>query len=52
MQGDAGLIAVKLPAELAPPAAASRLGVHLPAQHCHLFDAAGSAFLHPVTNKH
>ena len=52
MDGAADLIAVKLAPDGTPPSAGSRLAVQLPPQHCHLFDATGAAFLHPVTNKH
>jgi multiple sugar transport system ATP-binding protein len=52
MTGDAGLIAVKLPASAGMLAPNSALAVDLPAAHCHLFDAEGSAFLHPVTKEH
>jgi len=52
MDGDPTLIAVRLAADSAPPAAGSRITVQLPARHCHLFDARGDAFLHPVTIQH
>ena len=44
-----GLLAFRQASESAPLAAGSRVDVHLPAQRCHLFDAAGNAFLHSLT---
>lgn len=52
MQGDSRLIAVKLAPDCGSATPGSQLAVELPARHCHLFDAAGAAFLHPVTNMH
>jgi multiple sugar transport system ATP-binding protein len=44
MPGSAQMVAVRQPASGAPLLAGSRIGIHLPARHCHLFDAEGRAF--------
>ena len=43
-QGGGPMIALRLAQDSAAPAAGSRIGLHVPAQHCHVFDAAGRAF--------
>ncbi|MES2323359.1 MAG: sn-glycerol-3-phosphate ABC transporter ATP-binding protein UgpC [Pseudomonadota bacterium] len=49
MPGDPALIAVRQNHDGQPLHAGDTLRVHLPAGHCHVFDAAGAAFLHSVT---
>jgi multiple sugar transport system ATP-binding protein len=49
MQDDPALIAVKQPVDGVPLRSGMRIHAHLPPGRCHLFDAAGAAFLHPVT---
>ncbi|MEJ7808375.1 MAG: TOBE domain-containing protein, partial [Telluria sp.] len=49
LQGEAGLLAVRQASEAEPLAPGSRIIATLPPQRCHLFDASGQAFLHPVT---
>jgi multiple sugar transport system ATP-binding protein len=49
MQGDPALLAVKQPPDGVPLRAGMRIHAQLPAARCHLFDASGAAFLHPVT---
>ena len=46
--GGGPMIALRLPLESAVPATGSRIQLHLPAQRCHLFDAAGQAFPHTI----
>ena len=48
-QGEPALVAVRQAPDAAPLAPGSRIEVFLPPQRCHLFDAAGIAFLHPLT---
>ena len=49
LRGEPAMLAVRQAPDSAPLPRGSRIGVHLPPQRCHLFDAAGKAFLHPVT---
>ncbi len=49
LPGDPALIAVRQDHQGAPLLPGQPLQVVLPPQHCHLFDAHGSAFLHTVT---
>jgi len=49
MEGEPALIAVRQHADGEPLRSGDQLRVHLPARHCHLFDALGAAFLHSVT---
>jgi multiple sugar transport system ATP-binding protein len=47
--GGAPMIALRLPQDSAVPAAGSRIGLHVPAARCHVFDAAGLAFQRTIT---
>ncbi|WP_317204035.1 sn-glycerol-3-phosphate ABC transporter ATP-binding protein UgpC [Janthinobacterium sp.] len=47
LDGAAEMVALKLAAEAAAPAPGARLRLHLPAQRCLLFDAAGLALAPP-----
>ncbi len=49
LRGEPVLLAVRQAPESEPLAPGSRVTAHLPPQRCHLFDANGKAFLHPVT---
>ena len=49
LAGSAALVAVRQDAESDPLRPGDQVCAALPARHCHLFDAAGAAFLHPVT---
>ena len=51
LQGEPAMVAVKQPFDGQALHAGMRIRTHLPAQRCHLFDAAGSACLHTVTNQ-
>ncbi len=51
MPGDAALVAVKQPFDGQALKAGMHMRAHLPAQRCHLFDGAGKACLHTVTNE-
>ena len=51
MPGDPALVAVKQPFDGEALRAGMRIRAHLPAQRCHLFDSAGLACLHTVTNQ-
>ena len=50
--GSAALVALRQGAESEPLRPGDQVCAGLPARHCHLFDAAGEAFLHPVTIAH
>jgi multiple sugar transport system ATP-binding protein len=52
LPGAPGLVALRQPPQSEPLRAGSRIRAWLAPQHCHLFDAAGMAFLHPVTIEH
>jgi multiple sugar transport system ATP-binding protein len=52
LEGDPALVAVRQPADGAALHPGMRIRAQLPAARCHLFDAHGAAFLHPVTNVH
>jgi multiple sugar transport system ATP-binding protein len=49
LPGAPGLIALRQPPGSDALATGSRVRAWLPPQHCHLFDAQGENFLHPVT---
>ena len=51
MQGNPALLAVKQPPDGVALSAGMRIHAHLAPARCHLFDASGAAFLHPVTNQ-
>ena len=52
LAGSAAPIAVRQAPEAVPFAPGAVIGAHLPPRLCHLFDAMGAAFLHPVTIPH
>ncbi|WP_426208333.1 ABC transporter ATP-binding protein [Massilia sp. TWP1-3-3] len=49
LAGAPELLAIRQASDSAPLAPGSRIHAYLPPQRCHLFDAAGKAFLHPLT---
>jgi multiple sugar transport system ATP-binding protein len=49
LAGAPGLVALRQAPESEPLRAGSRVRAWLPPQRCHLFDAQGVAYLHPVT---
>jgi multiple sugar transport system ATP-binding protein len=49
LAGAPGLVALRQAPESEPLRAGSRVRAWLPPQRCHLFDAHGDAYLHPVT---
>ena len=52
LQGEAALLAVRQASDSQPLSPGGCLVAYLPPQRCHLFDADGKAFLHPVTIEH
>ncbi|MFL6659532.1 MAG: ABC transporter ATP-binding protein [Massilia sp.] len=50
LAGEAALVAVRQAADGTPLHPGMTVRATLPAQHCHLFDSAGSAYLHSLTN--
>lgn len=49
MEGSTQLMAVRLPPDGAEVKSGARIAVQAQAQHCHVFDSSGHAYLHPVT---
>ena len=52
LAGSAALVAVRQDGNAEALRPGERIAAALPPGHCHLFDAAGTAFLHPVTITH
>jgi multiple sugar transport system ATP-binding protein len=49
LTGEAALVAVRQAADGTPLRPGMTVRARLPAQHCHLFDSTGSAYLHSLT---
>ena len=52
LAGNPALVAVRQAGDGEPLRPGERIGAALVSRHCHLFDAGGTAFLHPVTIAH